>query len=209
LLRGSVLAAALLAVIGGSASAQTVPATKVGFVNMGLLFTKYVKAETFKKELETELAPLKEQAEKIKDAMKKHEEWLRNKANWAQNPAQKEISEKAMRDGARALEDLDLQARKLVGKKQEAQLVQLYREIQGGVQQFAQQNGYHVIIGYGDPPNATDLYTFGNVNRWMTGMDMGGSRPIYIQTGLDVSNEVLARLNGGGLLPATPTNFQK
>ena len=159
LLRGVILTAVLLAVTAGTASAQVnapMPATKVGVVNVGLLFTKYHKALTYKKELEADLLPLKTQAEGIKSAMMKHKEWLETKGNATSNPQQKEVSEKALRDGARALEDLDLQARKLVGKKQEAQLVQLYREIQGAVQSYAQQTGYHIILGYGDPPISSE-----------------------------------------------------
>jgi Skp family chaperone for outer membrane proteins len=195
-LRWSVLSAALLIIAGGTASAQgqamSQPATKVGVVNVGLLFTKYAKAQVFKKELEGDLAPLKAEAEKIKNVMQAHQEWIKKAGTT--DPGQKEKSEKALRDGQRALEDLDLQARKLIGKKQEAQLVQLYKEIQAAVQSYGQQSGYHVIFAYGDPPDA-DLYTFGNINRKMSGMDMGGIVPFYIQNGLDVSNDVLQRLN--------------
>ena len=99
-----------------------------------------------------------------------------------------------MKDGQRALEDLDAQARRLIGKKQETQLIQLYKEIHAGVQQHAQQNGFHIIFAYGDPPDQ-DQFTFQNINRKMTGMDMGASIAYYVQTGLDVSNDVLARLN--------------
>lgn len=192
----SALIAALLSIAGGTALAQgqavSQPSTKVGVVNVGLLFTKYNKAVTFKKELEGDLAPLKGEAEKIKNTMQQHQDWI--KKYGTQDPAQKEKSEKALRDGQRALEDLDLQARKLIGKKQEAQLVQLYKEVQAAVQSYGQQAGYHVIFAYGDPPD-TDLFTFGNINRKMSGMDMGGVVPFYVQNGLDVSNDVLQRLN--------------
>ena len=197
-LRAAVLTAIAVTFAAGSvqtATAQQVPATKVGVVNIGLVFTNYVKAKALKAELDEELKPLKEQAEKIKDAMMKHKTWLENPANVKGNPAQVEVSQKALRDGSRALEDLDLKARTMVGKKQETQLVQLYREIQNAVQSTAQQNGFHMILGYGDPPNL-DPYAFGNINRRMTAMDMGTVVTMYVQTGLDISNEVLARLNG-------------
>ena len=84
----------------------------------------------------------------------------------------------------------------MVGKKQETQLIQLYREIQTAVQSYAQQNGFHIILGYGDPPQL-DPYTFANVNRRMTAMDMGTSVIMYVPPGLDISQEVLTRLNGG------------
>jgi len=196
LLRWGVLATALVIGAGGLARAQlpgqSLPATKVGVVNLGVLFIKYEKSSIYKKELETELAPLKASAEKIKDAMTKHNNWLKDPRST--DAKQRETSEGAMRDGQRALEDLDLQARKLVGKKQENQLIQLYKEIHAAVQTHAQNNGFHVILAYGDPPDQ-DLFTFQNINRKMGAMDMGAAVPYYWQTNLDVTNDVLVRLN--------------
>jgi Skp family chaperone for outer membrane proteins len=198
LLRWGVLATALLVVAGAPARSlaqgQTLPATKVGVVNLGILFTKYEKAAMFKKEIDAELAPLKLESEKIRDLMKKHQEWIEKFGNT--DPAQKEKSLKALKDGARALEDLDLNARKVIGKKQETQVIQLYKEIHAGVSQYAVQNGFHVIFAYGDPPDQ-DPFTFQTINRRMGGLDIGAAVPYYWQTGLDISNEVLARLNAG------------
>jgi hypothetical protein len=167
------------------------------------LFTQYWRAQALKKELDTELQPLKEQAEKIKSAMIKHKEWLDNKANQI-NTTQVEISKKALIDGTRALEDLDLKARTMVGKKQETQLVQLYKEIQGAVQTYAQQTGFHIILGYGDPPHL-DAFAFPNINRRMTAMDMGTFVTMTVAPGLDVSNDVLSRLNSTAPPGWTPT----
>ncbi|MEI7685281.1 MAG: OmpH family outer membrane protein [Planctomycetota bacterium] len=218
ILRWGVLATALMVLTGVNARAQgpsTMPATKVGVVNIGLLFTKYDKAQLMKKELENDLMPLKAEAEKIKAVMKQHQEWLEKFGKDPAQMPQTEKSTKAMRDGQRALEDLDMQARKLIGKKQETQLIQLYKEIHSAVQMHAQQNGYHMIFAYGDPPDQ-DPFTFQNINRKMGGMDMGAAVPYYVQTGLDISNDVLARLNpnrvGGGGVPnggVTPVGFQK
>jgi Skp family chaperone for outer membrane proteins len=202
--RAAVLTAVALALASGQAAhAQSIPTTKVGVVNVGYVFTHYSKAREMKAELEKELKPLKDQADALKDAMLKHKAWLENKANLTPaNQGQIEISQKALRDGARALEDLDLKARTLVGKKQETQLVQLYREVQAAVQQTAQQNGFHIVLGYGDPPNL-DPTSFANVSRRMQAMDMGTFITMYVQTGLDISGEVLARLNGTPV--STPT----
>lgn len=209
--RWSVLTTALVVVVSGVTSGSaygqgaSLPATKVGTVNIGVLFTKYRKAELFKKELETDLAPLKKEAENIKSIMKQHEDWLignEKKEPAQRDAAQGEKSRKAMLDGKRALEDLDMRARTLIGKKQETQLIQLYREIHAGVQSYAQQNGFHIVLAYGDPPEG-DVFTFATINRKMSAMDMGAAVPFYTQTGLDISNEVLIRLNGG----VQQTNF--
>lgn len=189
-------------VAGGAIYGQgALPATKVGTVNIGLLFTKYNRSLVFKGQLEADLGPLKKDAENIKTIMKQHEDWLVK--NEKADLAQAEKSRKAMLDGKRALEDLDMQARKLIGKKQEAQLIQLYKEIHAGVQSYAQQNGYHIVLAYGDPPDQ-DVFTFATINRKMSAMDMGAAVPFYTQTGLDISNEVLVRLNSNVPVPTAP-----
>lgn len=211
--RWGALTALLLAIVTGAVMAQfpatTPAATKIGVVNVGLLFTKYHKSETFKKELENDLAPLKGQAEKIKENMGGHEKWLRSVDKAKKDPAtltQIETSTQALMNGKHQLENLDMEARKLIGKKQETQLVQLYLEIQTAVAQYASQNGFHMVLAYGDPPNA-DLNSFNNVSRKMNGLDQGGVVPFYVQNGLDLSNDVLARLNAG--VQATPVGLQK
>jgi Skp family chaperone for outer membrane proteins len=200
---------------------QAQQATKVGVVNIGVLFTKYEKATVFKKELEGELMPLKADAEKIKATMKQHQDWLEVNGKKTTEAAQTEKSTKALRDGQRMLEDLDATARKLIGKKQETQLIQLYKEIHGAVTTYAQQNGFHMILAYGDPPDQ-DQFTFQNINRKMGGMDIGAAVPYYWQGGLDISNDVLVRLNAGyrpaggvstlsqpNNLPVQPAGFKK
>ena len=100
--RWGVLATALMVLSGGAAQAQQpMPATKVGLVNMGLLFTKYNKAAFLKTELEKELAPLKAEAEKIKSIVKQHVEYIQNYPKAEQS--QLDISRKAIKDGERAL----------------------------------------------------------------------------------------------------------
>jgi Skp family chaperone for outer membrane proteins len=221
-LRWGVLATALLTGVfagAGSLHAQqpgvpgmpqsmpSVAATKVGVVNMGLLFTKYEKAMFLKKELETELAPLKAKAEQIKTIVDQHVRYLQDPKFKGKDPAQEEVSRKAVKDGERQLQDLYEQARKQIGKKQETQLVMLYREIHQNVQAYAQRNGYHVIFAYGDPPDG-DLFTPQNVNRKMMGMDSGAAVPLYVQANLDVSQEVLHQMNAayrsGGLQGGLP-----
>ncbi len=211
-LRWGVLATALIVLAGSTAplhaQGQQPSGTKVGVVNMGLIFTKYRKAEIFKKEMENELNPLKIESEKIKDVVEKHVKWLKQFGG-QDTTGQREKSEKAVKDGQRALEDLDMAARKLIGKKQETNLIQLYKEIHGAVQVHAQQSGYHIIVAYADGPPEQDQFTIQNINRKMTGLDMGAGIPFYWHNGLDISNDVLARLNAPypPTVGATPAGF--
>jgi hypothetical protein len=46
--------------------------------------------------------------------------------------------------------------------------------------------------------------TFANINRKLTGMDMGGTVPLYFHSTLDISDVVVQSLNRN--VPGTPVN---
>lgn len=169
------------------------PRAKVAAVNIGLLFTKYEKAAAMKKELEADLQPLKAKAEKIKAEMKEADDIIASKTA---PPEAVASAQDRMLSGKRMLEDLDRQARKQIGKKQETQLVELWVDIKSAIAEHAKARDFDIVLGYGDPPDQ-DPDTFTNINRKMTGIDMGGVTPIYIRNGADISVEVLTRLNDG------------
>jgi Skp family chaperone for outer membrane proteins len=189
-----------------AARAQT--STRVAVVNIGVVFTKYDKAKLFKTEMEQLLKPFKDEAEKIKKDILAY----KNARDSAKDPKQRDDYDNAMRVLSRRLEDLDIEARKRVGKRQEEHLVQLYKEVTDHIQAVAQANGVHLVLGYGDPPSA-DLMTFGNVNRKLSNMDMGGLTPLFFHGSLDISETVVTSLNrafaGGGGAAVTPTGLNK
>ena len=181
--------------------------TRVAIVNIGVVFTKYEKAKTFKTELETALKPFKEEAEKIKKNILAYQDGLTNPKYTDKD---KEGFAKAIRDLKRQLEDLDLEARKRIGKKQEDHMLQLYKEVAQHIQAVASANGIHLVLGYGDPPDA-DLMTFPNINRKLAGMDGGALVPLFFHSSLDISEVVVTSLNRSytGATNVTPTGLQK
>ena len=101
----------------------------MAIVNVGLIFTKYEKAKFYKSELETTLKPFKDKGEQIAAEMKKYAKPLQEKT--VTDPKLKEQYEQYLLKLKRDMEDLDMQARKLIGKKQEDQIVTLYKEVVG------------------------------------------------------------------------------
>jgi Skp family chaperone for outer membrane proteins len=180
------LIAVLLAV--GPGYGQDAPGTKIGLVNVSELFRKSEKAIAYRKEINDELAPLMAKADAIRERM---HGW-----DWERHvPGEKLVShEKELREGCVELDRLSNEADKLVRKKREAQTVELYKEFQIAIQQYARQSGYHVILGYGNAPDL-DPMAFPNVDRRMKATDAGTHTLIYAQPGLDVTNQVLERLN--------------
>lgn len=168
------------------------PAARVATVNIGLVFTKYEKAHEMKKMLEADLAPLKAKAEKIKVEMKGFQT-ITNSPN--DHPAEVVAdAQDQLRKGTRQLEDLDTQARRLIGKKQETQLIELWVDIKTAIAEHATAKDYDVVLAYGDPPD-DNWESFASINRKMNAMDAGGVTPIYIRNGADISAGVLTQLN--------------
>jgi Skp family chaperone for outer membrane proteins len=165
--------------------------TRVAVVNVGTVFQKYVKAEAFKKELQTKIEPFKVKMDNWRKEMIQYQDLIQK----GDNKYKKEDLEKAILDRKRALEDTDREVRNLIGKQSEEQLVQLWKEINNHIKAFGATNGFHMVLGYGDPADAKDLDTFANINRKMQGMDLGGVSPLYIANGLDISEHVVQSLN--------------
>jgi Skp family chaperone for outer membrane proteins len=158
-------------------------AGKICVVNMGALFRDYDKARKYKKELDAELAPIKAKTAAIEARLKRD---FREPGG--------PVTREEMTKGCFALVDLETEARNLVGKKQETQLVEIYGDIQTALKEHAERNSYRVILGYGDPPNL-DPFSFAAVNRRLDAMDKGGMTLTFVQPELDVTNAVLQRLN--------------
>jgi Skp family chaperone for outer membrane proteins len=195
LARKAALAIVLLGAVAGTASSQekkegSTPRVKIAVVNYGHLFINYDRAKELKKELDDALQPLKTDAERIKSAMIGQKTAVQNPNV---TPEAAEFLNEQLREGTRALEDLDSKARKMVGKRQETQLVDLWKDINDTVTEYASKNDFDIVFGYGDPPNL-DAYTFANVNRRMTAMDMGTVIPAYVRNGADITRNVLPLL---------------
>ena len=191
--------------LAGQARAQGT-GTRVAVVNIGVVFTKYEKAKNFKEEMERDLKPFKDEAEKIKKNVLDYQNAINNPKVPEKD---KEQYAAYLRTLKRQLEDLDLEARKKIGKRQEEHLVQLYKEVSAQIQTVASSNGIHLVLGFGEPPNE-DLLSFMNINRKLTGMDMGSTVPLYFNPALDISEHVVAALNQAYRgTSATPTGGQK
>ncbi len=205
--------AAALVLVGatGRLYAQGAAGTRVAVVNVGLVFSKYNKAIFYKTELENTLKPYKKRGEEINEKIKQYGEPLQQ--GKVTDPALKEQYQKYLLQLKREMEDLDTNARKLIGKKQEDQIIALYKEVVGEVQDFAQKNGFQLVLGYGQKVEG-DPYTIDNITRIMQGMDQGSTTPMFMGLGVDISQAVVESLNrryGGSTptVPVTPTSLKK
>lgn len=185
--------------------------TRVAIVNVGLVFTKYHKAKTYKDQMEKLLEPYQTEGKKLKKEMLDWTEFMKSPKF---DPKERDRYDAGIRNNQRKLEDLEMQVRKLAGKTQEDQITYLFKEVNTAVQSYAQANGIHVVLAYGEQTEG-DAFNFGNINRKMQGMDLGSCTPLFHVPGVDISEAVAEMLNsayqraGGAAVPGTTTSNQK
>lgn len=203
--RTFVIVMALLAAgVGARAQAQGVPPqpgqvptqpgiayTKVGVVNMGIVYTKYKRVETFKQEMERDAKPFKDRREYLETLIKQWNAALKNPA--ALKPEEREKGPKIIIDCQRQLEDLDIDFKSKFAKKLEDQMVLLNNEINQRIREYAGSHGYHLILAFGEPEVA--LQGLNAFKRTMTVIDQGGMTVAYYAPGMDISAELVQSLN--------------
>lgn len=191
--------------------------TRVAFVNIVTVFQNYTKAKVYKEEMEALLKPIKDRGERLRAEIMKWQQDLQNDPKVYGDATKREQYEQGILKNKRDLEDLGREAQRLVGKKNEEQVVQLYKEVNEAVKKYALASGFHIVLAYGEN-SKTDTMNFANISRKVQGMEMGGAIvPMYMADGLDISLAVADSLNrsmphagGSGTGPVTPTSgFQK
>jgi len=203
---------ACLACLGTWAWAQ-VPAgapafTKVGVVNMGAVYSQYDRVKMMKLEMEKDVEPFKQKKAKLDELIMQWKNALNNpNPKTALTPEQRETGQKVIISCSRQLEDLEIEFKKVVGKKIEDQMVMLHKEINATIQKFAQSNGYHLVLAYGEPEvKMSDLKAW---ERQMRVLDQGGLTVAYASPTLDISASVVQFLNmsykGAPITPVSGT----
>lgn len=199
------LATSLLLAQQNTASTQDAP-TRVGIVNIGLIFSKYEKANAYKAQMQTLVEPFQLEGKKLK---KEILDWSEAMKQPKFDPKDRDRYEQGIRGNQRKLEDLELRVRNLIGTTQQQQVTALYKEVQGAIAAFARANGVNIVLAYGEQIDG-DLYSFQNINRKMHGMELCSCCPLYIADGIDISRPVLDTLNAGyqrgnGVTPVSGT----
>jgi len=191
-----VSAVALLAYVGSVVLAQGGAGsggTRVATVNLYVVMKNFKKAETFKKELETLDEPFVADLKKLK---KSYDEWVK----YAQTPG---LEQKKKDDAGavlvglkRQIEDKKAEEEKVIMKRAEEQIVQIYKDIEIGVQKYAASNGISMVLTYLEPTGSGQEYAPGNIDRKMQRPgSVGACSPIFIGPGVDISEQVIAVLN--------------
>jgi Skp family chaperone for outer membrane proteins len=158
-------------------AAPAQPKTKIGLVNLSRVIKEYNKFKTFQEEMKKAVEPFQGRDAALKTEGDK-------------------LAKEAIQ---RQLEDNKVEAQKSIGKKQEDQLVILYKDIRTVVDRFAQAHGFEMVLHYNDAVTPEEYWSAQNIARKM---QAGALMPMYIQGGLDISHNIIATLNAGAPAPA-------
>ena len=146
----------VVAIALSSASAQAVKdapkpvgTTRVAVVNVGYVFNKYQKATKFKHEIEGQSGGTKERGtEAPRSDRRLPSREMDNETECGQKSKDNEAKKYALTQQAK-LEDLNTEIQRIVGKKQEDNLVALWKDMQDGIRVYATKNGIQLVLGYG------------------------------------------------------------
>jgi len=193
-----VLALSLAIVVSAKLGAQTTqptqprpaaPTTKVAIMNLTYVVNNYEKFKTYKEEIKRAVEPFQKKDEELKAKAKSLAEEAGKQGVSAERRDQIENQLKALQ---RDVEDNKNEAQKVVGKKQEQQLITLYGDVHTVCKRVAEARGYDMILHFNDATDPKEYWSAPNIARKM---QAGALMPIYYNLGLDVSNDVLATLN--------------
>jgi Skp family chaperone for outer membrane proteins len=186
-----------------AAPAQAPAQTRIGLVNTLQVIKSYHKFKTFDDELRRLATPFEENDKKLRANL---EAWTKESQKPNLQAAEREKAEKEMKDRKRQIEDNALEAKKLLAKRNDEQIVQLYHEIEDAVKRYAVSNGFHIILQYDERTNPAELYSPINIQRKLQGSaGTGCTVPVYVTAGLDITQAVIANLNAGAPSAAPAT----
>src|SRR5262249_21233390 len=105
--------------------------------------------------------------------------------------------ERKIIDAKRQLEDMSRDIQAQLGKKQEANLVTLWKNVQAAIKTHALEKNIDIVLAYGDPVDKALLDLFPNINRKMQAMDQGSTIPLFVSSRVDITDAVVELLNNG------------
>jgi outer membrane protein len=166
------------------------PRTKIGLVNLAHVVKNYKKYKTMQEEMKAEVEPFQQRDKEFNTQIEELTRQLKD----PKTPADKIVELDAkLKKLIHEREENSNAARKVLGKKNEEQMVLIYKEVREAAQKYARANDLELMLHYndslGDDPDHDSPM---NVARKV---QSGACMPLYAAPGIDVSKEILAMLN--------------
>jgi Skp family chaperone for outer membrane proteins len=172
------------------------PGTRVAVVNINKVLKNYSKAQTLNNAIRGKVQGYAKMMNDKRDEMQRAQAEL---AKPTTPQAMKENLEKQIVNLQRQLQDIDNDARKVIGKEQGDIAVQIFREIEGVVRAVAASNNFDIVLSYPDATEDNEMYVQDNVVRKLASQ---AAMPLYYKPHVDMTAAVIQTLNASYPAPA-------
>jgi len=173
---------------GGGVGAE--PRTRIALVNLAQVIKSYQKVITFQQEVKGLLTPYQDKAKGIQQQIEAHTKELQKTDL---QPPNREQLEKNLRAYQRQLEDLNNDAKAFWAKKNDEQMLILYKEVMDATQRYAVSHSFELVVHYNDAtPEMPEYWHPGNVARKI---QAGACIPMYIHPGMEITKPIVDTLN--------------
>jgi Skp family chaperone for outer membrane proteins len=173
---------------GGMAASE--PRTRIALINLAQVIKHYQKVIAFQNEVKGLLQPYQDKAKGIQAQIEAHTKKLQDPALKAE---EREVTEKNLRAWQRSLEDLNNDAKAFWTKKNDDQMVILYKEVMDAAQRYAGAHNFELVMHYNDAtPDMPEYWHPGNVARKI---QAGACIPMYVTPGMEITKPVVDALN--------------
>jgi Skp family chaperone for outer membrane proteins len=183
----------------GGAPGGSEPRTRVALVNLAQVIKNYQKVISFQNEVKGLLQPYQDKAKGIQQQIEAHTKELQKTDL---QPPKREELEKNLRVWQRQLEDLNNDAKTFWTKKNDEQMVILYKEVMDTAQRYAVSHNFELVMHYNDA--TTDMPEYWHPGNVARKIQAGACIPMYIHPGMEITKAVVDTLNdaykraGGG-----------
>jgi Skp family chaperone for outer membrane proteins len=174
---------------GSASAAAASPRTRVALINLSHVIRSYEKFKAYQLEIKDSIRPFQDK----EGTIKQRAETLAKEAQAQTTSTQRrEQIEKELKDLQRSHEDLKNDFQKVMGKKQEDQLVILYGDVYNVAARHAAAHNFDMVLHYNDGNTREERWAAQNVARKM---QAGALVPLYYSAGMDISEDIIRTLN--------------
>jgi Skp family chaperone for outer membrane proteins len=186
-------AARALEMIDTRAKRKTAPVarrgTRIALVNLKHVVMNYQKWLQFTEELKVEY---KKYEDKV-PALNRQMAQLRKDSAATMEPDEKASIEKQAKKLQQQMQEVANEAKEVIGKKESAELVIIYREITEAATAYARENDIDLVMHYNDATSEAEMNSPQNIQRKVVA---GPTTPLYVKAAdIDISQQVVERLN--------------
>jgi Skp family chaperone for outer membrane proteins len=187
---------------GAQPAAPPRPQSRIALLNIAHVLKNYEKAVKFQ-------AEAKQYMNACQDQEKKERAKLDSMAKEMQQPGLSQDvryqKERELKTAQRNFDDWKTECQAQLYRKQEEQLLLLYREIQYHAANLANSAGFEMVLHFNDAdPGTAEYLSALNVSRKF---QAGACMPLYVAQGLDISHAVVdslhAAMRGNNPAPAS------